>query len=81
MRREDEHRFPDSTRRTFERRVLLWRSTHGPDKTVKRRFILLPDAGTSTWPINSCSKARLRTRKPNMVTHRCTSLPEREMVL
>ena len=27
-------RFPDSTRRTFERRVLLWRSTLGPNKTV-----------------------------------------------
>ena len=26
--------FPDSTRRTFERRVRLWRSTHGPAKTV-----------------------------------------------
>jgi hypothetical protein len=26
--------FPDSTRRTFERRVLLWRSTQGPDKAV-----------------------------------------------
>jgi len=27
-------RYPDSTRRTFERRVRLWRSTQGPDKTV-----------------------------------------------
>lgn len=27
-------RFPDSTRRTFERRVLRWRSTLGPNKTV-----------------------------------------------
>ena len=26
--------FTDSTRRTFERRVRLWRSTHGPNKTV-----------------------------------------------
>ena len=26
--------FLDSTRRTFERRVRLWRSTHGPNKTV-----------------------------------------------
>jgi len=26
--------FPDSTRRTFERRVRRWRSTHGPAKTV-----------------------------------------------
>jgi len=27
-------RFPDSTRRTFERRVALWRSLYGPGKTV-----------------------------------------------
>lgn len=27
-------RFPDSTRRTFERRVATWRSLHGPNKTV-----------------------------------------------
>ena len=27
-------RFPDSTRRTFERRVAKWRSLHGPGKTV-----------------------------------------------
>jgi Mu transposase, C-terminal domain len=27
-------RFPDSTRRTFERRVAEWRSLHGPGKTV-----------------------------------------------
>ena len=27
-------RFPDSTRRTFERRVNKWRSLHGPGKTV-----------------------------------------------
>ena len=27
-------RFPDSTRRTFERRVAQWRSLHGPGKTV-----------------------------------------------
>ena len=26
--------FPDSTRRTFERRVAKWRSLHGPGKTV-----------------------------------------------
>ncbi|WP_145387804.1 hypothetical protein [Stieleria neptunia] len=26
--------YPDSTRRTFERRVRLWRSTEGPDKAV-----------------------------------------------
>ena len=26
--------FPDSTRRTFERRVSRWRSLHGPGKTV-----------------------------------------------
>ena len=26
--------FPDSTRRTFERRVSTWRSLHGPGKTV-----------------------------------------------
>ncbi len=26
--------FPDSTRRTFERRVRLWRSTQGPNKAV-----------------------------------------------
>jgi len=26
--------FPDSTRRTFERRVNQWRSLHGPGKTV-----------------------------------------------
>ncbi|TWU36501.1 Integrase core domain protein [Novipirellula aureliae] len=26
--------FPDSTRRTFERRVAAWRSLHGPNKTV-----------------------------------------------
>lgn len=26
--------YPDSTRRTFERRVRLWRSTQGPDKPV-----------------------------------------------
>lgn len=29
-----EGRFPDSTRRTFERRVNKWRSLHGPGKTV-----------------------------------------------
>ena len=29
-----EGRFPDSTRRTFERRVNRWRSLHGPGKTV-----------------------------------------------
>jgi hypothetical protein len=27
-------RFPDSTRRTFERRVNRWRSLHGPGRTV-----------------------------------------------
>ncbi len=27
-------KFPDSTRRTFERRVAKWRSLHGPGKTV-----------------------------------------------
>ncbi len=27
-------KFPDSTRRTFERRVATWRSLHGPDKPV-----------------------------------------------
>ena len=27
-------KFPDSTRRTFERRVNAWRSLHGPNKTV-----------------------------------------------
>ena len=26
--------FPDSTRRTFERRVSQWRSLHGPGKTI-----------------------------------------------
>ncbi len=30
----DPGRFPDSTRRTFERRVGEWRSLHGPGKTV-----------------------------------------------
>jgi len=29
-----EGQFPDSTRRTFERRVAKWRSLHGPGKTV-----------------------------------------------
>ena len=33
---QDEYpaQFPDSTRRTFERRVARWRSLHGPGKTV-----------------------------------------------
>jgi len=30
----DPGRFPDSMRRTFERRVSTWRSLHGPNKTV-----------------------------------------------
>ena len=34
LQRTHEGRFPDSTRRTFERRVSEWRSLHGPGKTV-----------------------------------------------
>jgi len=34
LQQADPGQFPDSTRRTFERRVALWRSLHGPDKVV-----------------------------------------------
>jgi len=34
LQQTDPGRFPDSTRRTFERRVAQWRSLYGPGKTV-----------------------------------------------
>jgi len=34
LQQTDPGRFPDSMRRTFERRVAQWRSLHGPGKTV-----------------------------------------------
>ena len=34
LQQTDPGRFPDSTRRTFERRVAQWRSLYGPAKTV-----------------------------------------------
>lgn len=34
LQRTHDGQFPDSTRRTFERRVNKWRSLHGPGKTV-----------------------------------------------
>lgn len=34
LQRAHEGRFPDSTRRTFQRRVNEWRSLHGPGKTI-----------------------------------------------
>ena len=34
LQQSHEGQFPDSTRRTFERRVSQWRSLHGPGKTI-----------------------------------------------